>query len=251
MGKQLSILEIKATLGQLNFYKSEDGFLVRRKSGLDKTKILTDSSFQRTRENMSEFAGAAHAGKLLRESVISLMTLAKDSKVTSRLQKSLMLILKGDTASIRGQRKVQNGDVTLLTGFNFNRHAKLSVVFNPPYTTAVDRVAGTLSVSIPSFQPDLMIAAPEGATHFKIVSAGSEVDFVNNTSVTDLQSSAILPWDSTPTTLIALSSSVSAGSVQPLFIHLGVQFFEQINSNYYPLKNNAYNPLGIVKVDQV
>ena len=40
----------------------------------------------------------------------------------------------------------------------------------------VDRVAGTLAVSIPAFVPINMIAAPGGATHFKIVSAGAEID---------------------------------------------------------------------------
>jgi len=34
---------------------------------------------------------------------------------------------------------------------------------------------------IPSFVPQNIIAAPEGASHFKIVSAGAEVDFENDT----------------------------------------------------------------------
>ena len=51
------------------------------------------------------------------------------------------------------------------------------------YSSTIDRVAGTLDIDIPSFIPSNMIAAPNGTTHFKVISGGAEIDFENETSV--------------------------------------------------------------------
>ena len=162
-----------------------------------------------------------------------------------------MAVVHSDTTNARGARDVASGDAGLMQGFNYNRHAVFASVFKAPFTTVVDRVAGTMTVNIPSFDPSLMLVAPEGATHFKIVSAGSEVDFAAETYNTDTQETAILPWDDTMTALINQVLTVTAGTVLPLFINVGVLFYEQVNGNYYPLKNNKFNPLGVVKVDHV
>ena len=93
-----------------------------------------------------------------------------------------------------------------------------------------------------------MIAAPGGTTHFKIVSAGAEVDFENETFVMDSQASGILPWDATATAVINLANAVTANSTHPLFLALGIEFYQQVNGQMYPLKNGAYNALALVKV---
>jgi hypothetical protein len=251
MAKQKNMYKLRGTIEDMTFYKRNGKYFAKTKSEIDKQKILTDPAFQRTRENMAEFGFAGKAGKVIRMSVITLLTFVRDSRMIGRLLQALMAIRKTDTTSVRGARKPQLGDLTLLTGFNFNRHAPLSGVFAAPYTTSVDRTTGTLTVDIPSFIPNEQINAPEGTTHFKIAMEGAEVDFDNETYVKDAVITAITPWDSSATLPISQGLSVTAGTVLPLFIHLGVQFFEEINGNYYPLKNDTYNPLGIVKVDQV
>jgi hypothetical protein len=96
-----------------------------------------------------------------------------------------------------------------------------------------------------------MIAAPGGTTHFKIVSAGVEIDFENETFVTDVHETAELPWDSTATALINDANAVTANSTHPLFLLVGVQFYQDVNGVKYPLKNGAFNALQIVKVEGV
>jgi hypothetical protein len=81
--------------------------------------------------------------------------------------------------------------------------------------------------------------------------AASEIDFVNKVFNTDSALTATLPWDNTVTTAINQVLNLTAGGTLPMFGFISVQFFESINGNYYPLKNNAFNPLGITKVDQV
>jgi hypothetical protein len=253
MAKQAGILQIVGTIGQLTFYYDTiDGvYRVKGKTHLDAERIRTDDSFIRTRENAKEFGLAAKAGHLMRESITSILAKAKDRRVTSRLVKDLMKVSHTDTTSARGERTPAAGDLTLLSGFNFNKNAVFNSTFEAPSTVTVDRVAGTIDIGILSFVPIDSMAAPQGATHFKIVMAGSEVDFDAVTYNTDLQTTAILPFDSTATTSISQSLSVSAGTVLPLFAYIGIQWYEQVNGNYYILNNHRNNCLAVVKVDQV
>jgi hypothetical protein len=46
-----------------------------------------------------------------------------------------------------------------------------------------------------------MIAAPSGATHFKIETAGAEIDFENETYVIDAKESAVLAIRTTRATI--------------------------------------------------
>ena len=115
----------------------------------------------------------------------------------------------------------------------------------------IDRVAGTLVVNVPSFIPANMVAAPAGATHFKIISAGSAVDFELETFEVDTNESAVLPWDSTATAVINLSNAVTPNSTQPLFLALGIEFYQEVNGVNYPLKNGSYNALALVGVNGV
>jgi len=82
----------------------------------------------------------------------------------------------------------------------------------------------------------------------KIVSAGAEVDFENETFVIDTQATAVLPWDSAATAVITLVNTVTANSTHPLFLALGIEFYQEVNGQMYPLKNGAFNPLSLVKV---
>ena len=58
----------------------------------------------------------------------------------------------------------------------------------------------------------------------------------------------ILPWDGTATTVINQTNAVTANSTKPLFLALGVEFYQEINGQMYPLKNGAFNPLSLVQV---
>jgi hypothetical protein len=99
-----------------------------------------------------------------------------------------------------------------------------------------------------SFIPANMIAAPGGTTHFKIISGGAEIDFEAETFVFSSSETAILPWDSEATVAINHLNMVSSNSTKPLFLALGVEFYQGVNSKMYPLKNGSYNPLTLVQV---
>ena len=249
MAKQTGIIKLKGTLGGITFYKTSlDGDLAREKGGVSGDRIATDPNFQRTRENGEEFGRAGKAGKILRNSIRAMLQNSADSRMVSRLTQKMVEVVQADATNPRGQRNVIDGEAELLEGFEFNKNGKLGTTLYAPFTATIDRVAGSLTVSVPSFVPINMIAAPGGSTHFKIVSAGTEIDFENETYVMDSQASAILPWDTTATAVINLANAVTANSTHPLFLALGIEFYQEVNGQMYPLKNGAFNPLALVKV---
>jgi len=248
MAKQKGIIKLDGTIGGITFYKSQDGYLAREKGGVPADRIANDPAFQRTRENGEEFGRAGKAGKLLRNAIRAMLQNASDSRMVSRLTQKMVEVIQEDTTNPRGLRNVIDGEAELLEGFEFNISGKLGTTLYAPFTATIDRVAGTLTASIPAFVPINMIAAPGGTTHFKIVSAGAEVDFENETFVMDNQATAVLPWDATATALINLANAVTANSTHPLFLALGIEFYQEVNGQMYPLKNGAYNALALVKV---
>ena len=248
MAQQKGHLPVKGRIGNLSFYKTQDGYLVKDKGGISKSRIASDPAFQRTRENGAEFGRAGKAGKLLRNAVKAVSQKSSDGRAVSRLTKQMMVVLKSDSVSRRGERNVVDGNIELLQGFQFNINSILDTAFFAPFTAAIDRVTGTLSVNISSFVPERMVTRPEGATHFQIISAGAEVDFEGNVYVSANSSSAELPWNNVATGPVSLQNVVPANSTNPLFLLLGIEFSQEVNGEKYSLRNGGFNSLAIVMV---
>ena len=251
MARQKGILKIQGTLGDITFLKTEDGYIAKEKTSINASRIASDPSFQRTRENNAEFGRAGKAGKLLRNAIRPVMQFAKDSRVTSRLTTQMLRVVKADAINLRGLRKVLDAETEMLQGFNFNKNSILESTLYAPYTATINRVAGTLEINIPSFVPLTSVVTPAGATHFKIVTAGAEIDFEAANYIEQSVESAVLPWDAAPTAVINLTNAVSPNSTHPLFLLLGIQFFQQVNAVNYPLKNGTFNALSLVKVSGI
>ncbi len=229
MARQKGIIKLKGTVGGITFYKTQDGHLAREKGGVDASRIKNDPAFQRTRENGSEFGRAGTAGKVLRTSIRALLLNSADNRMVSRLTQAMTRVIKADATSIRGERNVIDGEAELLEGFEFNIRGKIGTSLFAPYTPTIDRVTGQIKVVIAPFIPSNMIAAPSGTTHFKVISAGAEIDFEMETFVSLNSASAILPWSLLPTVAITQTNTVTPASTKPLFLVLGIEFFQQVN----------------------
>lgn len=249
MAKQESINEMKGTIGNLTFYKTKNGYKVRRKSSISKQTIMTSPRFLATRQNMAEFGNAGKAGKAFRNSIRPLLNSAKDSFMISRFLKVMRQIIATDTVNTRGNRIVAKGAITLLKGFNFNIESPLESNFTAPYVASINRGTGILKVDIPSFLPNTYLNAPAGATHFKIVTSSCEMDFQNQNGVTDNLETAPLACDNNLTAAISHVHNATAGSTLPLFLLMGIHFYQKVNGIYYPLKSQASNSLGVIEVD--
>ena len=248
MAKQNGIIKLKGTIGDITFYKTKDGHLAREKGGVDANRIANDPAFQRTRENGSEFGRAGKAGKMLRVALRQVLINSADGRMVSRLTQAMTKVIQADATNPRGLRNVIDGEAELLTGFEFNIGGKLGTTLFAPFEATIDRVSGNIGLTLAPFVPTTMIAAPAGTTHFKIISAGAAIDFEAEKFEVTTSETAVLPWDSTLTAPISQDNSVSANSTNPLFLALGVEFYQEVNGQMYPLKNGAHNPLSLVQV---
>ena len=248
MAQQKGILPLRGTIGNITFYKSKDGYLAREKGGIDAARIATDPAFQRTRENGAEFGRAGKAGKVLRNAVRGLLQNASDSKMVGRLTREMMKVIQADATNPRGLRNVIDGEAELLLDFDFNIGGKLTATLYAPFTSTINRVTGVLSADIPSFVPANMLAAPTGATHYRIHSAGVEIDFEQNNYVVETGLGAALPLDTEASQPTVLTHQLPANSTHPLFLLLGLDFLQEVNGTMYPLKNGSFNALSIVNI---
>ena len=199
---------------------------------------------------MAEFGSAGKAAKMFRHAISGLLTTATDEKMVSRFVKAMRNVAATDLTNLRGSRIVSKGALELLTGFNFNIDSPLETVFYATYSAAIDRVAGTLKIDIPGFQPNTMLPPAPGATHFKIYSAGLEIDFLKETVKLDSQQSAFLPCDNNVTANITQLHNATPNSTSHLFLLMGVQFYQEVNGQFYALQNKKKNPLAIISVDK-
>ena len=249
MARQTGIIKLRGTIGGMTFYKtSADGHLVREKGGIEASRIASDPAFQRTRENGAEFGRAGKAGKMLRTALRALLINSADGRMVGRLTQRMVKVIQADAVNERGLRNVIDGEAELLLGFEFNLRGKLGTTLYAPFVGAIDRVTGEITVDLAPFIPANMIVAPSGTTHYKIISGGAEIDFENEVFTVATSETAILPWDATLTAAVAHTNQVTAASTKPLFLALGIEFYQEVNTVMYPLKNGAFNPLALVKV---
>ncbi len=236
MAKQSGIIKPEGTIGDIAFYKTQDGYLAWEKGGISADRLKSDPAFHRTRENGDEFGRAGSAGKLLRNAFRQYVQPICDNRMVSRLTKKMVEVVKVDATSTRGQRNVLDGGLELLEGFEFSIDGLFKTTFYAPYVATIDRVTGALQVGIPSFVPVNMVAAPVGATHLKLISAGASIDFEDETfevvtlesreieiSPTSAGDNASAPSSLTPA--INLMNQLAANSTHPLFLVLGIEFY--------------------------
>lgn len=249
MARQKGVIKFKGSLGDVTYYKSKDGYLLRERGGVDAQRIANDPNFQRTRENAAEFGRASKSGQLLRNAFRSYYKSYADSRMVTRLASLLLKVIKTDNINPRGERNVVDGNLSLLTGFEFNIRGKLSTTFYAPYTALINRETGKMSLNISPFVPETYISAPGGTTHFSIVSVAAEVDFNNEKFEVDSTKTTILPWNNVETAAIEHENTVTAESENPLFFALGIEFYQEVNEEMYPLRNGSFNSLALIKID--
>lgn len=118
-----------------------------------------------------------------------------------------------------------------------------------PYAGAFDRITGEISLDLDPFSPTLRIAAPGGTTHMRLVTAGAELDFENDSFVFEMDDLGILPYTAADTAALNLVAALTANSALPVRGVFGIEFYQEVNGQMYSLKNGAFNSLAVVLAD--
>ncbi len=88
----------------------------------------------------------------------------------------------------------------------------LTCISYVPFAAAIDRVAGTTTISVLGFIPERMLKQPVGATHFTILSGVAGIDFVTGAKTVTTEESEELPLGVNAMLAVILTNTFAANS---------------------------------------
>jgi hypothetical protein len=257
MAKNNSIFKFSGSLGGVTFFESDGKSFVRLTRGPEKSAIKNNAAFKRTRENMSEFGGAARAGKALRTAFSDVVKKMADRWLVSRLTGFMKSIIKLGSGT-RGKRAIDIAMNKLwLKGFEFNQRSTLGSVFFPHFLEPAfnaNRDAATLN--IPEFNTDACIKAPMGSTHFRVyLACGTMSNYLYDDEMNQyvpvepdydtlhaLAVSSAIPLGGMSGGAIDLTADLAVGVAIPanvtVMAAVGIVFYQEINSQLFELASD-------------
>lgn len=166
-----SLIKINGSVGDLVFYSLNGKNVVRKKSGFNKTAFKKSPSYEKVRQNSSEFGHCSKAGKTIRSCIEGYIKEAGDPLLYQKFAKLMTAIKDLDIVSERGKRTVQNGLMTpeglqLLKEFRFgkkgNIYPEVSVLEeNDHKILNLGRPLLVDDIVIITIQPDLEVYSAE------------------------------------------------------------------------------------------
>lgn len=266
MAIQKGHIKYIGTLGDVRHFKIKGlpDYYAGLKGGPSAEQVHSDPVFERTRENMNEFGGSAKAGKSVRTALAGLIKEMGDRTVTGRLTNIMKKINLEDGTEARGYRAILiSQQRQYLQGFQFDQSINFDSIFTAPFTATHLAARNEATINVSAFNPVDYITAPPGATHFRLIQALAVVsDFAYNSNTKTYESidvdnneknivaySPYLPVDtaaSAQTLTATLAGSPTLTADVSVLQCLGIEFFQQVNSNYYLF--NSGNCMKVVDI---
>ncbi|MBN7813099.1 hypothetical protein J0A68_19245 [Algoriphagus sp. H41] len=247
MAKQTGVITLKGPVGRLSFYKTRNGYLAREKGGVEKSRIMNDPRYARTRENIREFTDNANSSKLLRDALRPVISQIGDKRLNLRITQMLMQVLKSDEVNVRGDRRVKEGNWDVLKDLELNAGSSLGSTLC--FEMQTSNGAASFDVQLPEFVPQDMIAIPKGASHFKLSATGVGVDFDQNSRTvvqSNIATQSVL--DASAAQTLSVAKSQLAGTHFAFLI--SVEFIQLVNGVEYAINNGAHNAAKIISVEK-
>jgi hypothetical protein len=238
MGKLTGLIQFTGKLDGLSFYEMNGKIIVRKTGGFDGEKIKNSPKFVRVRENSSEFAQSARAGKYFRSSIALYLKKLRIPYVHNRIVSLFQEITKLDTISDRGERKVSNGifiseGIKAVKAFEFDKTVAFSSIF--PFECHVDFVHEKLTIKQFTIS---RIKKPEAASHVKLRFMFVGLDFELQDHFI-LNESVVFSFDLKtlhPETLdIDLLCATPSSSI--VFGLLFIEFVQKVNGDDFVLRD--------------
>ncbi len=184
MARQLGHVKYKGTIGDIRHFKIKGmtGHFAGLNGGATAEQIKNAPGFVRTRENMNEFGGCAHAGRSVRVGLNMLMKQMSDGRLTGRITAIMKKINLEDQSEARGYRAILISlQSKYLLGLNFNKNFSFDSSFIAPFELTANATRNSSTMQVAAFNPLKSVIAPAGATHFRLINAVSVIsDFAYN-----------------------------------------------------------------------
>ncbi|CAD7815271.1 hypothetical protein CHRY9390_02944 [Chryseobacterium aquaeductus] len=122
-----SFIKLNGSLGDLVFYNLNGKNVVRRKSGFNKNAFKKNPSYEKVRQNSSEFGHCSKVGKIIRQCLEEYIKESNDALLYQKFAKLMTEIKDLDTISEKGKRTVKNGIATE-TGFQMLKNFQFGTI---------------------------------------------------------------------------------------------------------------------------
>ena len=99
-----SFIKLNGAIGDLVFYNLNGKNIVRKKSGFNKTAYKKSPTYEKVRQNSSEFGHCSKVGKLIRSCISKYIVLAEDALLYQRFAKVMTEIKDMDSEHEKGKR---------------------------------------------------------------------------------------------------------------------------------------------------
>ncbi|MDP5000454.1 MAG: hypothetical protein NWQ15_01050 [Flavobacterium sp.] len=246
MGKLKGIVQFTGSFNGLSFYELNGKIVVRKTGGFDGEKIKKNANYARVRENSSEFAHCAKAGKYFRSAIAACLLPLRIPYVHNHIVSLFQGILKLDEIQNRGNRTVRNGMLTTegkkkLLDFEFDKTQKFSRYF--PFKKEVDFTAGNFTVL--DFC-NSALTAPKSAEQVQFQLQVVTLDFDNYTPA-ETQTSAIILTNLRDSNRynLNLSFTPTLADSRVTLALLEVCFLQEVNGSLVKLKSGGLKIVGM------
>jgi hypothetical protein len=202
-----------------------DGAFVIRPIGITAKRFKTDPAFRRSRENAAEFGMVVRAGKLIRRAFGSWLMHLDQKDISNRLTQVLMRVVKGDKVNPHGSRKLLDGQLEMLNGFQVNKLCACRSRLN--FTLDLQTGSpGQVTVGIPAFIPANYIHIPMRFKYVRIMAITAVMDLATESVEVQESASPLVPVngeDQQPA--IQLVNSINPGKGQLCLLAVGMQCY--------------------------
>lgn len=256
MSKQSGLIKFQGKMDGISFYRKKGGHFARMANGPRKERIFTDPKFARTRENISEFNGLSVMVNSFRQTLKPVSNFI-DGDLRKRTVRIFRTITKRSDG-IRGQRPIQlSQHREQLKYLEINSLTALSDAMAARYATTHTQERTSASVTLQESSIREMITAPANGNFFRLVhlvgaiadtvydetsSKYAPADLLFNT-LSNVSFSDYLPSKAQQSLAVTLETSLPnlppPGENVSVVQGLGIIFYEQIGSVYYPLAENS------------
>lgn len=107
-----SLIKFNGSVGDLVFYTLNGKNIVRKKSGFNKNAFKKSPSYEKVRQNSSEFGHCSKIGKIIRQNLEGSIKESEDALLYQKFAKLMTEIKDLDVISEKGKRTVKNGIIT-------------------------------------------------------------------------------------------------------------------------------------------
>jgi hypothetical protein len=131
-----SLLKLNGSLGDLVFYNLNGKNIVRKKSGFNKNAFKKSASYEKVRQNSSEFGHCSKIGKIIRQCLDIYIKKSDDALLYQKFAKLMTEIKDLDVISEKGKRSVKNG-LEKESGFQLLKKFQFGIIENLENLAAV------------------------------------------------------------------------------------------------------------------